>query len=105
MDIPHGYRPLPGSERPHVAGSQLLEDVEPAEHISFTIRMRSRPGAAAEPGLDHWQNTPAHRRHFLSTEEHMRRHGAAQEDVEAIVREYTPSTVPWIGDLISELGH
>ena len=85
MDIPHGYRPLPGSERPQVPGAQFLEDVEPAEHIGFTIRMRSRPGASAEPGLDHWQNTPAHRRHFLSTEEHMRRHGAAQEDVEAIV--------------------
>jgi subtilase family serine protease len=84
MDIPHGYRPLPGSERPQVPGAQFLEDVEPAEHIGFTIRMRSRPGASAEPGLDHWQNTPAHRRHFLSTEEHMRRHGAAQEDVEAI---------------------
>lgn len=85
MDIPEGYRPLPGSERPRVADSHYLEDVEHAERIGFTIRMRSRPGAPAEHGLDHWQNTPPHRRHFLSTEEHMRQHGGAAEDAEAII--------------------
>jgi hypothetical protein len=85
MDVPQGYRPLPGSERPQVPNSHYLQDVKHTEHIGFTIRVRSRPGAPKEYDLDHWQNTPAHRRQFLSTEEHMRRHGAAAEDVEAII--------------------
>ena len=84
-EIPRGYRSLPGSERPQVPDSHYLEDLELAEPIGFTIRVRSRPGAPAEHDLDHWQNTPARRRHFLSAEEHMRRHGAAAEDVDAVV--------------------
>ena len=85
MDTPQGYRPLPGSERPLIPESQFLEEVEHAERIGFTVRMRSRPGAPAEPDLDHWQTTPAHRRRFLSAEEHMHRHGAADDDVHAVV--------------------
>jgi hypothetical protein len=39
MDIPQGYRPLPGSERPQVPNSHYIEDVRHAEHIGFTIRV------------------------------------------------------------------
>ena len=85
MDTPQGYRPLPGSERPQIPESQFLEETEHAERIGFTVRVRPRPDAPAEPGLDHWQTTPAHRRRFLSAEEHMRRHGAAEDDIVAIV--------------------
>ena len=47
---PHGYRPLPGSERPQVPGSQFLEDVKPAEHIGFAIRMRRGREHPRSPG-------------------------------------------------------
>src|SRR5580658_5099857 len=83
MAIPAGHRPLPGSEHPQVPGSTSLGRVKAAERIAFTLLLRPRPGSPDLHGFDHWQNTPPHKRKFLSAEEFARTYGAADEDLRA----------------------
>src|SRR5579863_7304682 len=84
MAVPAGYQPLPGSERPQVAGSTLTEPVEGAERIGFTVLLRQRPGGPDLHNFEHWQNTPPGKRKFLSVEEFTGSYGAAGEDLEAV---------------------
>ena len=84
MALPTGYKPLPGSERPQMAGSSLIGPVEAAERIAFTFLLRRRSGPALH-SFEHWQNTPPAKRSFLSVEEFVRTYGAANEDFEAVI--------------------
>ena len=86
MPVPRGYRPIPGSERPLVSGSELLGPVDEDETVGFTILLRQRPGSPELHSAEHWQNTPPGQRSFVSTEEFLRIYGAQDEDAEAVTR-------------------
>ncbi|MEO9190541.1 MAG: choice-of-anchor D domain-containing protein [Acetobacteraceae bacterium] len=85
MAIPAGYRPLPGSERPQIAGSVLIGPVEATERVAVTLLLRQKPGSPELPDLQHWQDTPPAKRAFLSPDEFYRRHGASEADVDAVL--------------------
>jgi hypothetical protein len=89
MAHPAGYRPLPGSERPQIAGSTLIERVDATERISVTLLLRRKPGSPDLPDLQHWQDTPPGKRKYLSVDEFYDRHGAADDDVDAVVEYLT----------------
>ena len=83
MAAPTGLKPIPGSERPQVAGSTLLGHADAAERVKVTLLLRQKPGSPELPDLQHWQDTPPERRTYLSPEEFYERHGAAGDDVDA----------------------
>jgi hypothetical protein len=85
MAIPDGYRPLPGSERPQIAGATLVGPFPTTERVSVTLLLRHKPGSPALPDLQHWQDTPPDQRQFLSVDEFYERHGAVQEDLEEVL--------------------
>ncbi len=85
MAIAAGYRPLPGSERPQIPGSVLIGPVEDAERVTVTLLLRRKPGSPDLPDLQHWQDTPPDKRRFLTAEEYYERHGAAEDDVDAVL--------------------
>jgi hypothetical protein len=89
MPNPAGLRPLPGSERPQITGSALLGPLDPAERIRVTVLLRQKPGSPEPPDLQHWQDTSPKERTFLSPEEFYERHGAAQEELDAVVEYLT----------------
>jgi hypothetical protein len=84
MAVSAGYRPLPGSERPQIAGSILIGPVDATERVTVTLLLRRKPGTPDLPDLQHWQDTPPDKRRFLSADEFYERHGAAEDDVEAV---------------------
>jgi len=85
MPGPTGYRPLPGSERPQIAGSKLLGPVDASERVRVTILLRPKPGSPDIPDLQHWQDTPPEKRTYLSPDEFFERHGAAQDEFDAVL--------------------
>ena len=85
MAIPTGHRPLPGSERPQIAGSKLLGRVEAKERVAVTVLLRRKEGSPDLPDLQHWQDTPPDKRAFLSAEQFYERHGASEEGLDAVV--------------------
>ncbi len=85
MSAQAGYQPIPGSERPQAAGSRLVGPVDGAERIGFTVLLHQRRESPTLHDFDHWQNTPPGKRKYLSVEEFTRTHGAADEDVKAVV--------------------
>jgi hypothetical protein len=90
MTISAGYRPLPGSERPQIPGSTLIGPVDATERVSVTLLLRQKPGSPDLPDLQHWQDTTPSKRRFLSADEFYESHGAAEDDVNAVV-EYLSS--------------
>jgi hypothetical protein len=80
-----GYVPIPGSERPQVPGSALLGPVKASDKIGFTVLLRQHPDSPGLHPIEHWQDTPPSGRQFYSAEEFMRTHGAADEDVRALI--------------------
>ena len=89
MPSPAASKPIPGSERPQVKGSTLLGPVDAKERLTVTVVLRQKPGTPDPPDLQHWQDTPPEQRTFLSPEEFYERHGAAQEEVDAVVEYLT----------------
>ncbi len=89
MANPAGSRPLPGSERPPIPGSTSLGPVDPKERIRVTVVLRQKPGSPELPDLQHWQDTAPTERTFLSPEEFYERHGAAEEELDAVVEHLT----------------
>lgn len=89
MAIPSGYKPLPGSERPQIAGSTLIGPVEGPERIQVTVLLRKRPGSPPLPDLEHWQNTPHNKRKTLSPAEFGETYGAAEDDMDAVLEYLT----------------
>ncbi|HEX4066359.1 MAG TPA: choice-of-anchor D domain-containing protein [Acidobacteriaceae bacterium] len=85
MPGPTGYRPLPGSERPQIEGSKLLGPVDASERVRVTILLRPKPGSPDIPDLQHWQDTPPEKRTYLSPDEFFERHGAAQDELDAVL--------------------
>jgi hypothetical protein len=81
--------PLPGSERPQFQGSTLLERVDANEHITVAVIVRQKPGSPEVPDLQHWQDTPPEQRVYLSQEEFFERHGASNEEVDAVAKYLT----------------
>ena len=89
MPATTGYRPLPGSERPPIAGSKLLGPVDAPERVRVTVLLRAKPGSPELPDLQHWQDTPPEKRSYVSPEEFFETHGAAQEEVDAVLEYLT----------------
>jgi hypothetical protein len=85
MAIPAGFRPLPGSERPQIRGSTMIGPVDGTERVTVTLLLRPKPGSPKLPDLQHWQDTPPDKRRFLSADEYYERHGAADDDVDAVL--------------------
>jgi hypothetical protein len=82
--IPRNYRRLEGSELKPAQDARLVTPAEPAEIVTVRVCVRPRPGGPPLPGHAHWVATPPGKRRFLSGEEFAVRHGAAQEDLDAI---------------------
>jgi Pro-kumamolisin, activation domain/Protein of unknown function (DUF1573) len=78
-------RAIPGSERPPARNSRLIGPADEGDRVAFAVLLRSRPGSPELPSLEHWQRTPPAEREFLTVEEFMERHGAADEDLEAVL--------------------
>lgn len=76
---------LPGSERPHAPDSKLIRPADHAEKIAVTLLLRFPPNCPPLPDLAHWQNTPLHKRRYLSPEEHVTRYGATKADLERVI--------------------
>jgi len=85
MAIPAGYRPIPGSDRPQIPRSTLIGPVHATERVTVTLLLRQKPGSFDLPDLQHWQNTPPGKRTFLSADDFYERHGAAEDDVDAVL--------------------
>jgi hypothetical protein len=85
MAIPPANQPIPGSARPPIPGSAPAGPVEPNERVKVTLLLRPKPGSREVPDLDHWQRTSPEKRQYLSAEEFGELHGAAQEEVDAVV--------------------
>lgn len=81
--------PLPGSARPQIEGSTLLERVDANEHITVAVIVRQKPGSPEVPDLQYWQDTPPEQRVYLSQEEFFERHGASNEEVDAVAEYLT----------------
>ena len=75
---------IPGSERPPARGSRLIGPADGGDPVAFVMLLRSRPDSPELPSLEYWQRTPLAKREFLSVEEFIERHGAANEDLEAV---------------------
>ena len=84
--IPASYRRLEGSEQQPAHDARRVGPVGQDESITVTLCVRQRPGAPPLPDHAHWMATPPGKRKFLSTEEFAAKHGAAQEDIDAIAR-------------------
>ena len=80
-----GYRPIPGSERPQIEGSKPVGPVDASERVQVTVLLRAKPGSAELPDLQHWQDTSPEKRKYLSPEEFYETHGAAQEELDAVL--------------------
>jgi hypothetical protein len=74
-----------GSERPIVEGATLLGPVETTERVIATLLLRQKPGQPDPPDLQHWQDNSPEKRSFLSPEDFYARHGAAQEEMDAVL--------------------
>jgi len=85
MASPNKTRPFHGSERPLIPGSVSIGPVEATERIRFVVLLKQRPGSPEPRGLEHWQKTPPGDRKYLSAEEYFKTHGAAEDDVDAVV--------------------
>ena len=84
MSKASGQRPLHGSERPPIPGSTLLGPLEGKEKLTVTVILRQKPGSPDLPDLQHWQDTSPGERVYLSPEDFFERHGAAQEETDAV---------------------
>jgi Pro-kumamolisin, activation domain len=52
--------------------------------VQFTFVVRPRPGSEPLPGFEYWQRTPLAGRRYPSVAEFAAKHGAAQEDLDAV---------------------
>ena len=85
MAIPKTHRPLQGSERHPVPGARRIGPVDAAEHISVTVTVRRRPGAAMVPDESHWATRPPGEREYISPEAYAVDYGASEDDLAAVV--------------------
>jgi hypothetical protein len=67
----------------------LLGPIDGSERVAVTVLLRQKPGSPEVPDLQHWQDTPPEKRAFVSPEEFYERHGAAQEELDAVVEYLT----------------
>jgi hypothetical protein len=84
--IPANYRRLEGSELKPAHEARHLGSADHRELVEVTVCVRQRPGGPPLPDHAHWMATPPGKRKFLSSQEFAARHGAAQEDLDAIAR-------------------
>jgi hypothetical protein len=76
---------IPGSERPPARHARLIGPADGGDPVALVVLLRSRPGRPELPSLEHWQHTPLAEREFLTAGEFAERHGAADEDLEAVL--------------------
>ena len=80
---PSKHTILPGSARPRSSSSRLIQKVKADEDVIFTVFVRRMPGGPALPSLEHWHETPTHRRQFLTRERYAELYGASATDIQA----------------------
>jgi hypothetical protein len=85
-DIPAGYNRIEGSHRPPRPGARLIGPADPDESFSVTIYVRRSPDAPPLLDMAYWSKTPPGKRKFLSREEFASRYGAAQSDLEKVMK-------------------
>jgi hypothetical protein len=81
---PKEYQKLTGSERPRSSAAKFKGPLDPDTPISVTLVLRHKPGSAALPDAQHWQNTPIGRRQFLTPQQFADTYGASQDDLSAV---------------------
>jgi kumamolisin len=82
-NIPAGYTKLTGSERKPRKGATRMGPADPHESVVVSLYLRTQPGAPPLPKLDSY--TPQlGQRVILSRAELAQRHGASQEDIQAV---------------------
>ena len=86
MPTARARKAIPGSERPPARGSRLIGPADGGDPVAFAMLLRPRPDSPELPSLEQWQRTPHAEREFLTAEEFIERHGAADEDLEAVAR-------------------
>ena len=84
--VPAGYRRLGGSELNPGSVGQLVSPADQGETITVTVCVRRRPDGPPMPDHDHWLAIPPRKRQFLTREQFAARHGAAQADLDAVIR-------------------
>jgi kumamolisin len=84
--LPEGYRSLPGSERRPARGARRVDAAHPDQPLTVSVYVRRRPHAPPLHDHEHWMTTPPGRRQFLTREEMAAAHGAAQADLDAVIR-------------------
>ena len=85
MSPARARKAIPGSERPLARGARLIGPADGGDQVDFVVLLRSRPDSPELPSLEEWQRTPPAERKFLTVEEFIERHGAAGEDLEAVL--------------------
>ena len=76
--------PVPGSHRDPVPGAERVADVDPAERIEVSVRVRSRGGGTARAAAAEVSAQPPGRRSYLSRAGFAAAAGADQADLEAV---------------------
>ncbi|MCJ1274921.1 hypothetical protein MMC21_002719 [Puttea exsequens] len=74
---------LPDSARPRPPSSRLLQTFSAVNDIIFTVFVRRMLGGPALPDLEHWQQTPAYKRQFVSVEQYAKLYGASASDMQS----------------------
>jgi kumamolisin len=85
-EIPNDYIPLQGSERHPVAGAQRVGRADPNEIISVSISVRRRSDSPPLPDQNHWATMSPGQRKFISRQDFAARYGAAQADIDRVVK-------------------
>lgn len=80
------YHRLEGSEWRPAQGARNIGPADPNETLKVSVCVRPRPGSPELPDHAHWMATPPGKRRFLSVEEFGAKHGAGQQDLDAIAR-------------------
>jgi len=86
MALPGGHQPLKGSERTQPHGAKRLGPADPAERITARIILRRRTDVPAASDLEARLGTHPIRREVLSADEHAKRFGALQSDLDKVVK-------------------
>jgi kumamolisin len=84
LPISKGVIPLPGSEPAPHPGARVVGTVEPDRRIQVTVQVRPRASAATDDEIEAMSELPLEQRHYPSSAELAKRHGAYPAELAAV---------------------